>query len=115
MKTIFFSLLLFFSVNSFSQTYVSNLTKSYLVDGLNTKLIGADLEQNIFSVKNGYLVWENHEGVQYRIKDIKINEGDLYYFLKGNNDVSLIFVVKTDVMYLVFDGDDGNKYALKFY
>lgn len=114
MKTLLLSFLLLFSVESFSQRYVSNFMSSYEIIEDDYKFVESSVEQNIFTVKDGYIVWTSDVVVSYRIKDVKFIDGTVHYLLLGKNNHRLLLSLKDDILILIFDYDDGNRYAIKF-
>ena len=83
MKTLLLSFLLLFSVESFSQRYVSGFSTSYKMVNDEPEFIESSFERNVFTVKNGYMVWTSDDVIYYRIKDVKLIDGTLHYFLHG--------------------------------
>lgn len=114
MKILFLSFLLLFSVDSFSQRYVSNFMTGYEVTGDNHKFVESSVERNVFEVKDGYIVWTSDVVSYYRIKDVKFIDGTLHYFLSGKEEHPLLLSLKDDILVLIFDYHNGNRYALKF-
>jgi hypothetical protein len=114
MKALLISFLLLFSVESFSQRYVSNFTSSYRMVNDEPEFIESSFERNVFTVKDGYIVWTSDDVIYYRIKDVKFIEGTLHYFLAGKQEHPLLLSVKDNLLVLIFDHTDGNRYALKF-
>ena len=114
MKTLLLSFLLLFSVESFSQRYVSKFNTSYKMVGDEPEVIESSVERNVFEVKDGYIIWTSDDVVYYRIKNVEFIDGTLHYFLAGKEQHPLLLSFRGDLLVLLFDYKDGNRYAIKF-
>jgi hypothetical protein len=114
MKALLLSFLLLFSVESFSQRYVSSFSTSYKLVNDEPEFIETSFERNVFTVKDGYIVWTSDDVIYYKIKDVKLIDGTLHYFLNGKQNHPLLLSVKDDLLVLIFDHHDGKRYAIKF-
>lgn len=114
MKTLIFSFLIFFSFELFSQSYVSKFVASYRVENGQWVYVESEVEDNVFSVRDGYIYWSSDRIVRYRIIDVQLNDGVLHYFLSGNNNHPLLLSYKGKYLTLIFDAEDGNRYVLKY-
>ena len=78
------------------------------------EFIESSVERNVFEVKNGYIVWTSNDVIYYLIKDVRYIDGTLHYFLSGKEEHPLLLSLKGDLLVLLFDYNDGNRYAIKF-
>lgn len=114
MKTLLLSFLLLFSVKSFSQNYVSKFVVSYRVENSEWVYIESEVEENVFSVRDGYIYWSSDRVVRYKIVDVEMMDGVLHYFLSGVNNHPLLMSYNGKYLSLIFDAEDGNRYVLKY-
>lgn len=115
MKTLILSFLIFLSANLFAQDYICDFVVSYKVEENGEWIyLESGEEENRFVVREGYMYWTSDKIVRYRIRDVRFQEGVVHYFLSGIENHPLLLSREKKHLTLIFDAQDGTRYALKF-
>lgn len=115
MKTLFLSFLILLSTSLFSQEYICDFVVSYKIEENGEWIyLESEQEENKFDVRQGYMYWTSNEVVRYKIRDVRLMEGVLHYFLSGKENHPLLLSRDKNYITLIFDAENGIRYALKY-